>query len=34
MIDLLLTDVVMSDFGGKTLADAICQKRPDVKCCS
>lgn len=31
VIDLLLTDVVMSDFGGKTLADAICQKRPNVK---
>jgi CheY-like chemotaxis protein len=31
VIDLLLTDVVMSDLGGKTLADAICHKRPNVK---
>lgn len=30
-IDLLLTDVVMSDFGGKKLADAICQRRPSIK---
>ncbi|MBL8634469.1 MAG: response regulator [Myxococcales bacterium] len=30
-IDLLLTDVVMSDFGGRKLADAVSVKRPGIK---
>lgn len=30
-IDLLLTDVVMPDFGGRTLADAVRKRRPTIK---
>ncbi len=31
VIDLLLTDVVMPDFGGRALADAVRKRRPGIK---